>query len=94
MVVLETLHPSRPWHTGVLALVVVSYLLTVHEAEQPVPAALGRGEFRVLVASLPLMAVATGVAMAPAAGAGATSGWLEIIAALAAIMAGALALPL
>jgi hypothetical protein len=94
MVVLETLHHSRPWHTAVLAVVVVSYLLAVHQAEQPAPVVLWRGELRVLVVSLPLMAVATGVAMAPAAGAGATSGWLELIAALAAILAVALALPL
>ena len=41
-----------------------------------------------------LVAVATGVAMATGTGSGATSGWLEIIAALAAITAGALAVPL
>jgi len=94
MVVLETLHHSRPWHTAVLVLVVVSYLLAVHQAEQPVPVVLWRGEVKVLVVSLPLVAVATGVAMAPAAGAGNTSGGLEVIAALAAVTAGALALPL
>jgi hypothetical protein len=94
MVVLEALHHSRPWHTAALALVVVSYLLAVNGAEQAVPVARWRGEVRLLVASLPIVAVATGVAMAPAAGAGATSGWLEVIAALAAIAAGAIALPL
>ena len=94
VVALETLHRSRPWHTGLLALVVVCYLLAVYQSEPPVPAALVRGEARVLVVSLPLIAVATGVAMVPTAGSGATSGWLEIIAALAAITAGALALPL
>ena len=93
MVALEALHHSRPWHTGLMALVLVSYLLAVHEAESPVPAALWRQDARLLVVSVPLVVVATGVAMVPTAGSGATSEWLEIIAALAAISAGALALP-
>ena len=91
VVALETLHQSRPWHTGSLALFVICYLLSVHHAEGP---AREGGEARLLVASLPLVAVATGVAMATGTGSGATSGWPEIIAALAAITAGALAVPL
>ena len=94
IVALEALHHSRPWHTGLLALVVVCYLMAVHQAESPVPAALSRGKARVLLVVLPLVAVTTGVAMVPAAGSGTASGWLEIIAALAAVTAAALALPL
>jgi hypothetical protein len=52
-----------------------------------------RKEARGLIVGLPLIAIATGVAMVPRAGPGTTSGWLEIVAALAAIAAGALALP-
>jgi hypothetical protein len=73
---------------------VSSGLLAVHHAEGPAGEASLGGEARLLVASLPLVAVATGVAMATGTGGGATSGWLEIIAALAAITAGSLAVPL
>jgi hypothetical protein len=46
----------------------------------------------VLLASLVLVVVATAVAMVPATST--QSGWLEILAALAAMTAGGLALPL
>ena len=94
MVVLETLHPSRPWHTGLLAIGIASYLLAVHRAEAVVPAAVFRGQARGLVASLALLVGATGVAMVPAARTGTLPIWLEVLAALAAMAAAALALPL
>jgi hypothetical protein len=93
VVVLEALHHSRPWHTGLLAVVVACYLFAVREAESPAPVNVLRKEARGLIVVLPLIAIATGVAMVPRAGPGTTSGWLEIVAALAAIAAGALALP-
>jgi hypothetical protein len=94
VVALEALHHSRPWHTGLLAVVVVCYLFAVREAESPAPVAVLRSEVRGLIVGLPLIAVAAGVAMLPRAASGTTSGWLEVVAALAAIAAGALALPL
>lgn len=92
VVVLEAVHPSHPWHTGVLAVLLAGYLLAVHQAESAVPAAVFRGQARVLLASLALVVVATAVAILPASAT--QSGWLEIVAALAAMTAGALALPL
>jgi hypothetical protein len=92
IVVLEAVHPSRPWHTGFLAVLVTCYLLAVHQAESAIPAAVFRGQARVLLTSLGLVVVATAVAMVPASAA--QSGWLEILAALAAMTAGALALPI
>ncbi len=92
VVVLEAVHPSRPWHTGFLAVLVTCYLLAVHQAESAIPAAVLRGQARVLLTSLALVVVATAVAMVPASAA--QSGWLEILAALAAMTAGALALPI
>jgi len=92
LVGLEALHPSRPWHTGIFAVLVTCYLLAVHQAGSAVPAAALRGQGRIMVTSLALVIVATGVAMVPSAGA--ESGWLEILAALAAVTAGGLALPL
>ncbi len=92
VVVLEAVHHSRPWHTGLLAIGVVAYLLAVHRAESAVPAAVFHGQTRVILTSLALVVVATAVAMIPSSAA--QSGWLEILAALAAMTAGALALPL
>jgi hypothetical protein len=92
VVVLEAVHPSRPWHTGLLAIAVVAYLLAVHRAESVVPAAVFRGQARVMLTSLALVVVVTAIAMVPSSAA--QSGWLEILAALAAMTAGALALPL
>jgi hypothetical protein len=92
VVVLEALHPSRPWHTGLLAIAVACYLLAVHQAESVLPATVFRGQARVLVASVGLVVVATAVASIPASAA--QSGWLEILAALAAMTAGGLALPI
>jgi hypothetical protein len=92
VVVLEALHPSRPWHTGLLAIAVVCYLLAVHQAESAIPATVFRGQGRVLLASMTLVVVATAVAMIPASST--QSGWLEILAALAAMTAGGLALPI
>jgi hypothetical protein len=94
VVVLETLHASRPWHTGVLAIAVVCYLLAVHEAESPVPGTVLRSQPKVLLASLALLVVATGVAIVPSARTGALPVWLEVLAALAAMTAAGLALPL
>jgi hypothetical protein len=92
VIVLEALHPSRPWHTGLLAVAIACYLLAVHQAESAVPAAVFRGQAPVLLASLVLVVVATAVAMVPASST--QSGWLEVLAALAAVTAGGLALPL
>ena len=92
VVVLEAMHPSRAWHTGLLAALVTCYLLAVHQAESAIPAYALKGQARVLLTSLALVVVATAVAMVPASAT--ESGWLEILAALAAMAAGALALPI
>jgi hypothetical protein len=93
ILVLETLHRSHPWHTGLLAVLVICYLLAVNRAESAVPSAVLRGQARMLATSAALLVVVTGVAMVPSARTGALSGWLDILAALAAMAAGGLALP-
>jgi hypothetical protein len=93
LVVLEVLHPSRPWHTGILSALLTVYLLAVHRAEAPVPAAAFTGQARVMALSVALLAVVTGLAMLPSAGRGALSGWLEVVGAIAAMTAGGLAVP-
>jgi hypothetical protein len=93
ILVLGTLHKSRPWHTGLLAVLLVCYLLAVHRAESAVPSAVFGGQARMLATSAGLLVVVTGVAMVPSARAGALSGWLDVLAAVAAMAAGGLALP-
>jgi len=91
----EALHSSRPWHTGILALLLISYLLAANQVATGQPADALRGQSRALALGVCAVAAITGLAMLPAAAsAGALAAWLEIAAALAAVVAGALALPL
>jgi hypothetical protein len=90
---LEALHHARPWHTGLLAVALVAFLFAVHLAESgALPGAL-RPQVPVLAAGLGLLVLGCGGALLPAAGLGAASGWLRVFAAVAAVIAGALALP-
>jgi len=81
---LEALHRSRPWHTA---------LLGAHLAESVAAAGVLRRQLPVLAAGLGLLVLATGAALLPSAGSGLTADWLRVLAAAAAIMAAALALP-
>ncbi|HEX5190829.1 MAG TPA: hypothetical protein VFW16_14890, partial [Streptosporangiaceae bacterium] len=89
---LEALHPSRPWHTAVLGAVLLSFLLAQHLAETAARASVFRPHLPFLATGLGLAALSAGAAMLPGLGAGA--GWLAVLAAIAAVVAAALALPL
>jgi len=89
---LEALHPSRPWHTAVLGVVLLSFLLTLHLAETASRASVFRPHLPLLATGLGLAALSAGAAVLPGLGAGA--GWLAVLAAIAAVLAAALALPL
>jgi hypothetical protein len=89
---LEALHPARPWHTAVLGVVLLGFLLTVHLAATAAGPSVFRPQLRLLAAGFCLAALSAGAAMVPALGAG--SGLLAVIAAIAAVVVAALALPL
>ena len=89
---LEALHPSRPWHTVVLGVVLLGLLLALHLAETAAPTSVFRPHLRFLAAGLGLAALSAGATLLPAPGAGA--GWLAVLAAIAAVIAAALSLPL
>jgi hypothetical protein len=89
---LEALHPSRPWHTAVLGVVLLSFLLALHLAETAAQASVFRPHLPFLATGLGLAALSAGAAMLPGPGAGA--GWLAVLAAIAAVLAAAVALPL
>jgi hypothetical protein len=91
--VLEGLHRSRPWHTALLGAALLGYLLATHLAESAAAAGILRRQLPVLAAGLGLLVLAAGAALLPSAGAGLTADWLRVLAAAAAIMVAALALP-
>jgi hypothetical protein len=90
---LEVVHPARPWHTAVLGAALVGYLLATHLAESGASPGALRPQSRVLALGAALLALGAGAAMLPAAGPGAGSALLRLVAAGALIAAAALALP-
>jgi hypothetical protein len=94
---LEALHPARPWHTAVLGVALIAYLLATHLAESAVgrgeAAAVLRGQAPVLAAGPGLLVLAAASALLPSAGTGLSGNWLRAAAAVAAVLACALALP-
>jgi hypothetical protein len=90
---LEVLHPSRPWHTAVLGAALMAYLLTTHLAESDASPGVLRPQVRVLAAGAVLLALGAGAGMLPAAGPGAGSALLRLVAAGALIAAAGLVLP-
>ncbi|HET7018104.1 MAG TPA: hypothetical protein VFI65_29575 [Streptosporangiaceae bacterium] len=91
---LEALHPRRPWHTAVLAIVLIGYLITLHLTETNSRLAVFRPQLPLLVAGIALTALSIGAAALPTDPAGSGSGWLAVLAAIAAVIAAALALPI
>ena len=93
LVWLEVLHPSRPWHTAVLGAALIAYLLATHLAEStPAPGRCGR-RCGCWPSGAGLLALGAGAGMLPAAGPGAGSALLRLVAAGALIAAAALVLP-
>jgi hypothetical protein len=91
---LEVQHPARPWYTAALGFGLVAYLLAVHIAESGAPAGrLLRRQAKVLLAGACLIALGAGFATLPAAGPGAGSALLRVLAAAAVVAAAALVLP-
>jgi hypothetical protein len=92
VLVLEALHRSRPWHTGLLGLAVLAYLFATHLAESGARASVLRPQVPAIAAGLGLLVLAVGAAMLPAG-----TGWpavlLTVIATVAAVIVGGLILP-
>jgi hypothetical protein len=88
---LEALHPPRAWHTVVLGVVVLAFLLALHLAESAAGPGVLRPQLPLIAAGLGLAVVSAGAAVIPAVSSG--SGWLTVIAAAAAVLVAALALP-
>jgi hypothetical protein len=94
MLWLEVQHQVRPWHTFALGAGLTAYLLVTHIAESGAEAGrLLRRQWKLLAIGACLLAVGAGFAMLPAAGAGAGTAALRVLAAVAVVVAAALVLP-
>lgn len=90
---LEALHPRRPWHTAVLGVVLLGYLVALHVAESGARLAVFGAQLPLIAAGIALAAISVAATAFPASASGSGSGWLAVVAAVAAIVAAALALP-
>ena len=90
---LEVLHPARPWHTAMLGAGLIAYLLATHLAESRASPGVLRPQVRVLALGAGLLALGAGAGMVAAAGPGAGSALLRLVAADALITAAVLVLP-
>jgi len=90
---LEVLHTSRPRHTAFLGAALIAYLLATHLAESGASPGVLRPQLRMLAVGAGLLALGAGAGMLSAAGPGAGSALLRLIAAAALIASAGLVLP-
>lgn len=90
---LEALHHSRAWHTALLGVALLAYLFATHLAETSARPGTLAPQLPVLAAGLGVLVLAIGAAALPAPAAGPGADLLRALAVLAAVIAGALALP-
>jgi hypothetical protein len=89
--VLEALHPSRPWHTALLGTALLCYVFGTHLAETGARPAALRPQLPVLLAGVGLLVLAAAAGTMPAGSAG--PAWLRVVAAIGVVVAGVLLLP-
>jgi hypothetical protein len=92
VLVLEALHRSRPWHTGLLGAALLAYLFASHLAESRARPAVLRPQAPLIAAGLGLLALAAGAAALPS-GTGSAADVLAMLAAVAAVAVAGLVLP-
>lgn len=94
VIVLEMLHHSRPWHTAVLGIVLLAWLLAMHLAESGSRPGVYRPQLPVLAAGVGLLVLAAAATALPALQPGHAAEVLRVLAIVAAVLAAGLALPL
>jgi hypothetical protein len=92
VLVLEALHRSRPWHTGLLGAALLAYLLAVHLVGSRARLAVLRPQAPLIAAGLGLLALAVAAAALPAE-TGSTASLMAVLTGLAALVVGGLVLP-
>lgn len=93
VLVLEALHPARPWHTGVLGLALLGFLFAVHLAETRAGPRALRSQLPLIAAGTGLLAIAVGAAALPGHPAGAAALLTGTVTAVAAVTVVALVMP-
>jgi hypothetical protein len=91
--VLEALHPSRPWHTALLGIALLAYLLAVHLGETRSSARVLRPQLPIIAAGCGLLAIAVGAAYLPALPAGASAALILGVAIIATAIIAAMSVP-
>jgi hypothetical protein len=94
VMLLEVLHRSAPWHTGLLGAPLLGYLLAVHLAETRTGVGALRAQLPLIAAGIGLAALAVGIAELPALAGGDLSPVIRVIGATLAVVAGGLGIPL
>jgi hypothetical protein len=92
VLLLEALHGSRPWHTGLLGAALLAYLFASHLAESRARLSVLRPQAPLIAAGLGLLALAVGAAALPS-GTGSAADVLVLLAAVAAVAAAGLVIP-
>ena len=93
VLLLEVLHRPRPWHTGLLGVALLGYLLAVHHAEMRPSARALRAQLPLIATGIGLSAIIVGIAELRAVPGGALSPAIRVIAAIAAVIAVGLVIP-
>jgi hypothetical protein len=93
VLVLEVLHRSRPWHTGLLGVLLLGYLLAVHHAETRAGAGALRAQLPLIATGIGLSALTVSIAELRAVPGGVLSPAIRVIAAAAAVVAVGLVIP-
>jgi hypothetical protein len=93
LIVLEALHPARPWHTGILAVALLACIFAVHLAETAARPSVLRAQLPIIAAGIGLLALAVGVAYVHEATTGSAYTALRILAIVSAVVAAALVVP-
>lgn len=93
VLVLEAEHAHQPWHTGVLLIALLGYLLAVHLAETGAAPGTLRAQLPPLAAGIGLAVLAIGAGEVRGLSAGPVATTVRIIAAAAAVTAIGLVVP-
>ncbi len=93
VLVLEVQHPARAWHTGLLGVALLGYLLAVHLVETGARASVLRPQLPLLAAGLGLLGLAVGAAAVPTLPSGSASAVVRVVAVAAAVAAGVFVVP-
>jgi hypothetical protein len=93
VLILEVQHPARAWHTGLLGVALLGYLLAVHLVETGARTSVLRPQLPLLAAGVGLLGLAVGAAAGPVLPSGPASAVIRVVAVAAAVAAGVLVVP-